>query len=278
MFGRRSGLALLVLCGSLTSFGQDLIALEDNERTRDMLDHFGGIMIHFKIEAPGVQMDTVYMECNDEDTFMVPNAAGEYRHEFFIKHDSSYKLIRYSKYTQSDGEIVYWTDQTYIELGDKPSRPHTPPLPETYTRPSVAMLANLAQSSSSSRLHILKNQYQLVDGYYNRENGCNRLDADPYNFPYTYSVEDCGNIINVDYGVYLTKYPSELTWAKEMTATLKRNLASHYEETKTVGNLEVQVYRYKYDGHTYLMYLIEDTDCSLDGYECYTTKISVKWE
>jgi len=276
----RIGLVLMILfLGSWTS-AQDVVTLSDHGKV-DGLGNYAEFMLHFRIdyEDGDIRFDSVLLQFNEYDTFVRPDAQGEYRYELWMKRDTTYILsignppYRDSKNYWKAGDA--WSNIRTVFLPDKPQRPIHVNLP--YPEPTWSVFrewSNLGGSSFPGTMYRLG-----LEPIRSRRGDCQKFKENDYDFPFNYSVEYCdnSNFITLSYGVSLTEYETELDWARNMTEALKTELASYYKSSEEISGYTVHTYVFKYEDRTYKVSYMEDESCLLDDYVCYRVTVYIKW-
>lgn len=269
----------LLTCGSL--FGQSVVTLSDFGKT-DGLRYYVDYLIHFRIDDPDHEygLDSVFIEFNGHDTFIRKNDAGEYRYELWMHRDTTYFLnIGNAPYQGSDhywksGDA--WSSVRTVSLPDAPERPLNVILP--YPEPTLAQLLKWSQMTYAD--HQTEMNKLGLEPRKTSEADKSLWIADGYDFNFTYHIERLeSNFMIITYGVYNSDYPSELDWAKDITLGLQEKTKDYYKGKREMGGMELDSYRFTYQGSSYAMHIYEDSECiSSYSENCYKTIIYLKWE
>lgn len=269
----------LTTCGSL--FAQSVVTLPDFGKT-DGLGYYVDYLIHFRIDDPdnAYGLDSVYIEFNGYDTFIRENATGEYRYELWIHRDTTYML--------SIGNAPYQGKDHYWKSGDAWSGVRTVSPPSAPERPLNVILPysepTLAQLLEWSQMTYVDHQTEMrklgLEPRKTSEDDKSLWTANGYDFNFTYHIERFeSNFMTITYGVYNSDYPSELDWAKDITMRLKEKMKDYYKGKRTMGDHDLDSYKFTYQGASYAMHLLEDPECIIASYEnCYKTIVYLKWE
>lgn len=274
-------LGILILGAVFSSSGMalDIIELEDHGKTTK----FGYYMVHFKLDDPDNEypLNEVYVLLASVDTVLEANYKGEYRLGVYLGYkDTSYNL-HIGNLAFTDKENKHWKPGRYFVTGwsvyprDRASGPQSIELP--YKHPTVANLVAWTKMGTSEF-----GQQADADGLVKAERaseGCTKYIGDEYEFDYKYELETCREqkMVQLKYGMFTTKYESELDWIKSSLASLKAQLEPHYVQTKQMGEFPTKVYKFKSGNIIYAVYLIEDLDCIMSNSLCYEGWVTIKW-